>query len=102
MITEWLLGNDQSPTSGHSAIDGRVRQGLSSCTISLTTSLIAYATTTPAPHEERPQLVLEPQQQKHQREHAEHRVGTHSQPSHPAEPTKVPVRAPLPIGTEYP
>ena len=40
-ITEWLLGNDQSPGSGHAASEGAVRQGRSSCTTSLITSLTA-------------------------------------------------------------
>src|SRR5687768_8359670 len=48
-ITEWLLGNDQSPGAGHSASEGAVRHGLSSCTTSLITSLTTYATTTPTP-----------------------------------------------------
>ena len=40
-ITEWLLGNDQSPGSGHRAIDDAVRHGRSSWTRSLITSLAA-------------------------------------------------------------
>ncbi|MFE7140527.1 hypothetical protein ACFVAG_22530 [Streptomyces sp. NPDC057644] len=48
----WLLGNDQSPGSGHAAsavAPSTARHGRSSSTTSFNASLTAYATTVPAP-----------------------------------------------------
>ncbi|MFD4237238.1 hypothetical protein [Streptomyces sp. NPDC058542] len=47
-----MLGNDQSPGSGHAATaraPSSARHGRSSSTISFSASLTAYATTVPAP-----------------------------------------------------
>lgn len=48
----WLLGNDQSPGSGHAAMaaaPSTARHGRSSSTTSFNASLTAYATTVPTP-----------------------------------------------------
>ncbi|MFC8707030.1 hypothetical protein ACFRLX_33125 [Streptomyces anulatus] len=48
----WLLGNDQSPGSGHAATaraPSSARHGRSSSTTSFSASLTAYATTVPTP-----------------------------------------------------
>ncbi|MFD4027492.1 hypothetical protein ACFWRV_28865 [Streptomyces sp. NPDC058576] len=48
----WLLGNDQSPGSGHAAraaAPSTARHGRSSSTTSFNASLTAYATTVPTP-----------------------------------------------------
>jgi hypothetical protein len=49
-IAAWLLGNDQSPSGGHSAIDStaRVRHGRSTSTSVFDHSLHAQATTSEA------------------------------------------------------